>query len=76
MRRPFDLGRRERNAQQARSTVTFRTTPSTYGILDRTPVTGLFGRVYGTFMLTPPRGLNLEGTSPPDIRLPRLFRVC
>ena len=60
----------ERNAQQARSTLTFRTTPSTEGILDRTPVTGLSGKVYGTFMTTPPRGSSLEGLSPPEMRLP------
>lgn len=60
----------ERNAQQARSTLTFRTTPTAEGMIDRAPVAGLSGRAYGTFFPTPPRGSNLEGTSPPDFKLP------
>lgn len=60
----------DRNSQQARSTLTLRTTPSAEGVLSRTPNIGSSGRVYGTFMLTPTRGSNLEGTSPPEMRLP------
>lgn len=68
---PFRSGTSiERNAPQARSTLTFRTTPTTDGVLDKTPVAGLSGRVYGTFVPTPTRGSNLEGTSPPEFRLP------
>ena len=68
---PFRSGTSiERNAQQARSTLTFRTSPTTEGMLDKTPVAGLSGRVYGTFLPTPTRASNLEGTSPPDFKLP------
>jgi hypothetical protein len=57
----------ERGAQQNRSPLTFRTASTTEGILNNTPGIGPSGRVYGTFS---PRESNLEGTNPPEMRLP------
>jgi hypothetical protein len=57
--------------QQARSPLTFSTPSATEGILNKTPRSGaVHGRVYGTFLRTPPREPHLEGTNPPDVKLP------
>lgn len=60
----------ERGAQQARSPLTFRTSSTTEGILNKTPGAGPSGKVYGTFTRTPPREPHLEGTNPPEMGLP------
>lgn len=61
----------ERSAPQRRSSLTFRTTPTTEGILNKTPGTAPSGRVYGTFSGMQP---NLENMSPPEMRLPPSIR--
>jgi hypothetical protein len=61
----------EGTTQQARSPLTFSTPSTTEGILNKTPGSGaVHGRVYGTFLRTPPREPHLESTNPPDVRLP------